>query len=61
MTKQGALDYQDSQLINQLCDAVVPKLTENFKQRLTFNQDVVGSIRLRLTIAQLCPKLSRRL
>ncbi len=40
MEKKGAPDYPHSTIIDQLCDAVVSKLTERMNQHLTFNRSV---------------------
>ena len=40
---KGALDINNSELVNQLCDAVFLKLTQRLKQHLTFNQGVGSS------------------
>jgi hypothetical protein len=49
MKKQRAVDLQNSEVVSQLCDAVISKLTENLKQHLTLNQPVQGSSPWRLT------------
>ncbi len=48
--KQRAPDLTDSRLLDQLCDAVISKLTQSQIQHLTFNQGVVGSNPSRPTI-----------
>ena len=52
LSKQRALDLQNSEVVNQLCDAVISKLTENLKQYLTFNQGVTGSNPVRPTFSK---------
>ena len=44
-----ALDINNSELANQLCDAVFSKLTQRLTQHLTFNQGVGSSSLPRLT------------
>ena len=45
----GALDINNPELVNQLCDAVYSKLTQRSTQHLTFNQGVAGSSPVRPT------------
>ena len=46
---KGVLDIDNSELVNQLCDAVYSKLTQRLSQHLTFNQGVGSSSLPRLT------------
>ena len=43
MKKQRALDYHNYAIVDQLYDAIISKLNEREKERLTGSQEVVGS------------------
>ena len=44
-----ATDYQNSSMLDHLCDALLSKLAQRAEGQLTFNQGVVGSNPTRLT------------